>query len=56
MNSGLNVVYYGMGPGELKINKQNLSKSCGHNCEFEFVNVAIELRDNKVHAKTLKVK
>ena len=54
INSGFEIMYYCMETHELKLNKQNLNKYRTQNCEFQFLCVAVELRDNKVHEKTNK--
>ena len=51
INSGLKIIYDCIEANKLNLNKQNLNKCGGQNCEFQFFCVAVELRDNNVHAK-----
>ena len=56
INSGLNVMYDCMETHELELNQQNLCKWCGPNFVFARLCIAVELSNNKVHEKTLKMK
>ena len=40
---------------KLKLNKENLHKYCGQNCDFQILCVAVELRDNKLQRICQKI-
>ena len=51
VNSGLEIIYVCMENHELKINTQNFNRYCGPTKGFNFIVVAAELKNNRVHAK-----
>ena len=56
INIGFNLIYDCMETQEAQINQVNISKYCVPDFEFVKFSITAELRDNKVHAKNLKMK